>query len=367
MMAPSRRSLLPVLLALAAASCAGAGDRAPVAIGVAAPVGKGTMQTIVRGVELAVEHLNAAGGRTFVMRTPDRSLIGAVEIATSLRDMPDVVGVVGHTDSRSSREAAPIYSDDVGDGRRALVSVSPTSTSTSLTGYNEWFFRVCPSDAASSRAAARYALDSLRVRRVVVMYRNDAYGKGWAAAFSEAFRAGGGTVLESAPHIADMADWRPYVGLVGLLDPELILFPGSPEDVIPFIRALRAANLDIPVLGGDATSELEAKAKEFGGMRYLAFFRASSAVSPKARAFVDAYVRKYGEPPDQRSALAYDAAMLIGRAVNDVGPDRHAIHAFIDAVGRSRPAMEGVTGPIAFDERNDVINKPVVVATVGRP
>ena len=63
--------------------------------------------------------------------------------------------------------------------------------------------------------------------------------------------------------------------------------------------------------------------------------------------------------------------MLIGRAALDVGPDRAKIRDYIESigntsVGNARPAMMGAAGLIAFDQKHDAVNKPVVVAQVGR-
>ena len=356
------------LVGLAVLGCNTGGDGGDtIRIGIAADLKRPNMQTIFRGVELAIDQLNAeGGGRRFELVKPPAAVTGAVEIAAALRDDPGVVAVVGPADSRSSREAAPIFSDEDGSGRRALASVSPTSTSVSLTGISSWMFRVCPSDAASSRAAARYVLDSLGFRRASIMYRNDSYGRGWSAAFTQAYAAGGGTVLERNPHLADMNEWRAYAGIVKAARPEIVLFPGSPADLAGFVRSLRSVGADTPVLGGDAISELEAQASEFAGVRYIAFFQASRARSPEAKAFVSAFTRKYGVPPEQRSALSYDATMLIGRAALEVGANRARVRDFLASIGSSRQAITGVTGPIAFDEQHDVVDKPVVIATVGR-
>jgi ABC-type branched-subunit amino acid transport system substrate-binding protein len=60
--------------------------------------------------------------------------------------------------------------------------------------------------------------------------------------------------------------------------------------------------------------------------------------------------------------------MLIGRAAQQVGPDRARIRDYIESIGRpgGPPAMLGVAGPIAFDAKHDAMNKPVVVAQVGQ-
>jgi branched-chain amino acid transport system substrate-binding protein len=357
-------ALLGVLAALGCQSSDGGGT---IRIGIAADLKRPNMQTVLRGVELAIDQLNAEGnGRKFEITKPPAPATGAVEIAAALRDDPRVVAVVGPADSRSSRESAPIFSDEDGGGKRALAAVSPTSTSISLTGLSPWLFRVCPSDAASSRAAARYVLDSLGLRKATIMFRNDSYGRGWSTAFTQAFSNGGGTVLERNPHLADMNQWRAYAGLVKLTRPEIVLFPGSPADLAGFVRSMRAIGADTPVLGGDAISELEAQATEFAGVRYIAFFQASRVKTPEAKAFVSAFMKKYGVVPEQRSALAYDATILIGRAALEGGATRQAVRDYLESVGPSRPPAVGVTGTIAFDDQHDVVDKPVVIATVGR-
>jgi branched-chain amino acid transport system substrate-binding protein len=360
-------SLAVTLGALATSGCDRTrDDGGTIRIGIAADLKRPNMQTVFRGVELAIDQLNAEGGRRFELAKPPAQATGAVEIAAALRDDPRVVAVVGPADSRSSRESAPIFADEDGNGRRALAAVSPTSTSMTLTGLSPWLFRVCPSDAASSRAAARFVLDSLGFKRASIMYRNDSYGLGWSAAFTDAYTAGGGIVLEKNPHFADMNEWRPYAGIVKLTRPEIVLFPGSPADLAGFVRSLRGINADTPVLGGDAVSELEAQASEFAGVRYIAFFQASHIQTPEAKAFVSAFTKKYGVPPEQRSALAYDATMLIGHAALEGGATRPRVRDFLASIGNARPAVAGVTGRIAFDQQHDVVDKPVVIATVGR-
>ena len=368
---PTKRSIRAASLAVTLGALATGCDRSrddggTIRIGIAADLKRPNMQTVFRGVELAIDQLNAEGGRRFELAKPPAQATGAVEIAAALRDDPRVVAVVGPADSRSSRESAPIFADEDGNGRRALAAVSPTSTSMTLTGLSPWLFRVCPSDAASSRAAARFVLDSLGFKRASIMYRNDSYGRGWSAAFTDAYTAGGGIVLEKNPHFADMNEWRPYAGIVKLTRPEIVLFPGSPADLAGFVRSLRGINADTPVLGGDAVSELEAQASEFAGVRYIAFFQASHIQTPEAKAFVSAFTKKYGVPPEQRSALAYDATMLIGHAVLEGGATRPRVRDFLASIGNARPAVAGVTGRIAFDQQHDVVDKPVVIATVGR-
>lgn len=378
-LAPLAR-LLPLLAfaatALAGAGCArpgGDGDAAPsraaddsVRIGVALNPGRPGMESIYQGVELAVAHLNAerGGARPLAMRRLGPERTSAVEIAAALRDDPTVVGVVGHPESGATLEALRVYEDVEQDGRRAVVAVSPTATSPDLTGRSPWLFRVCPTDVAASRAVAAYVRDSLGARRAAVVYRNDSYGRDWTAAFAEAFEGGGGTLVQRDPYLPGLTEWPAYARFMTQAGAEVLLFPGNADDAADALRALRAVGARLAFVGGDAASALEEQADEFAGAHYTAFFDPRLADAPAARAFVDAFRARFGRLPDQRAALAYDAATLIGRAAVRAGPDRRRVRDAIAAIDDTN-AVEGVAGRIAFDADHDVVGRSVVVATVG--
>ena len=58
--------------------------------------------------------------------------------------------------------------------------------------------------------------------------------------------------------------------------------------------------------------------------------------------------------------------MLIGRGALEVGANRQRVRDYLSSIGTSRKPVTGVTGSISFDEQHDVVDKPVVIATVGR-
>jgi branched-chain amino acid transport system substrate-binding protein len=368
-----RLALGALALALGCASLASCSRPASaggeIGIGVALDPRRAGMQSIYNGVELAVTQLNGQRGNNPALRmikgAPDVS--DPIRIADTLRSNPSVVGVVGHPESGTTLDAIGEYADTKNFGKNAVVAISPTGTSPALSGASKWLFRVCPSDVQTSRTAARYVLDSLHAGRASVIYRNDSYGKDWAKSFGEAYREGRGVVVERDPYVAGVTPWDAYASYVKQLRPDVVLFPGSSEDALLALRAMAAVGISPPLVGGDATSGLEANAAEFPNARYAAFFLARRATTPEAKAFITAYRQAYREDPDQRAALAYDAAMLIGRAALEVGPDRAKIRDYIESInGTTRPAMAGVAGPIAFDANHDAINKPVVIVQVGK-
>ena len=365
---------------LGAAGCRGGASPAlfgatgvdTVAIGVALNPERPGMDAIHNGVDLPVATMNAdpaIRGRGVVLavrRTP-RGLTSAVRAAERLRDDPRVAGIVGDAESGRTLDALPVYEDVNGGGARAVVAVSPTATSAMLAGRSPWLFRVSPNDETASRAVATFAADSLGATRPAVVYRNDSYGRDWAATFVRAFRARHrGTVVRD-PYVAGVTEWETYAEYLATLQPDLVLFPGGAEDAGPFLRALRHHRLHIPVLGGDATAPM-ADSAEFAGLHYAVAFVADRATSPEARAFVSAYVARFGKPPGVRAAMAYEAALLIGHAAAAVGPEaprrRAEVRDWIAGLGRDVPPLPGVAGPLAFDGQHDVVGRSVVVARV---
>ena len=111
-----------------------------------------------------------------------------------------------------------------------------------------------------------------------------------------------------------------------------------------------------------------AAVRDFAGARYVSLFAprtgATSAADTAAARFTRDFTRANGSAPDHWGALAYDAATLIGRAVQEVGPDRARVRDWIAAVGTTRAPYEGVTGRIAFDSVGDPVAKQVLVREV---
>jgi ABC-type branched-subunit amino acid transport system substrate-binding protein len=65
--------------------------------------------------------------------------------------------------------------------------------------------------------------------------------------------------------------------------------------------------------------------------------------------FVHRYSRMTGHIPTAGDAMEYDAFMLLRAAIMEVGANREAVRNWLASLGRTRPAWQGVTGPISFD------------------
>lgn len=322
-----------------------------------------------RGVQMALDRLNAErpqGAHPLGLRLPIDSQTSQVAVAAAFRDDPTVIGVVGHTGSAQTMDAAPIYGDVEADGRRAILAITPTATNPAVTRVGRWVFRVCPTDDDAARALARFAIDSARAKRVGIIYRNDLFGRGFTRVIAPALAAGGATVVERDPYLAGLTEYDAYAARLARRKVDVLVVAGGGVDAADMVRALRRAGAAPTVLGSDDIASISTAAKapgEFRGVRYTAFYDAASS-APAAAAFASEYRRRFGTLPNHQSALSYDAAMLIGRAAQAVGDDRHAIRDWVAAIGTSAQPYDGVTGRIRFDDHGDALGKTVLIGEV---
>lgn len=310
------------------------------------PVALGTHQ----GIELAVDELNATGGRQISIRWSDDSGTGthAAAVAESLVADHSVLAVIGHINSGAQIAAAHVY-----DGQ--LVAVSSQATSPDLSGLSHWTFRVVSSDAANGADLARFA-GTLGASRAAVLYENDPYGRGLAGAFEHAFA---GTVVASEPIAAAAPSYEPYVSFMRTLSPDVVFVAGLETSGLSVLREAKRQKLTVPFLGGDGWTGLADDAA-IGEGAYVATPFVATDTRPEVARFVRAFEARYHVRPDEDAALAYDATRLLAAAVAAGGADRISIQRYLASRTLDR-AFAGVTGAIAFDSLGDPAGRQFVM------
>ena len=358
------------LLAGAAAACTGVlgacrADSGAIRIGIAGPFSEPRGHSMLAAAQLAVKDINAAGGvrgrpLELVVEDDSANSTRAIVVAQTLRDDPRVVAVIGHLTSGTTLAAADIYNA----GRDPVVNVSPSASNPDLSGIGPYTFRVCATDLAHGSTLAHFAYERLGARAAAVLYLNDDYGRGILATFTEEFQRLGGTITGQDPIVAS-ADPGPYLARIQRDGrAQVLMVAGDRSSAAVILRVARAAGLGLPILGGDGLTGIQAEGAIAEGV-YISSNYLPQRPGERNAAFLRAYAEANGgEQPDHRGAGAYDAVHLIADAIRAGGTRRAAIRDVLAQVGRSRPAYEGVTGRIAFDDNGDVPDKTVLVGVV---
>ena len=343
------------VLALAAlAACAG-NNRSEYVLGASGPWSPGFGQMNRRGIELAVEELNAKGGIGGVkVRIDFQEDSGegrrAAAIAQRFVDNPSIIAVVGHVTSGAMLAAAKIY-----DGN--LPAVATTASSPALTGISSWTFRVISSDSANGIDLARAAA-TLGLKRVCILYENNGYGRGLASVFRNAFR---GEVLSLDPIDVGIKDAEPYISYIRTRRPDLVFIASTAEPGVVLLREARRQNLAVTFMGGDGWSGIVSDPSSEGALVGAPF--SPNDQRAEARAFVEAFRRKYQTIPDGNAALAYDATRVIAAAIGEVGPSRPKVRDWLAGISE-RNAPRGATGPIRFRADGDPVGKGILLTRV---
>lgn len=353
-------------IVLVAGCSGGRGERGTIVLGLAGPFSQTRGVSMRHAAELAVKEINARGGvrgRQLALRVLDDSARPdvAMRIARELVDDPAVVAVIGHLTSDASLAAGRVY----GEARRPLVMISPSASSPDLSGVNPYVFRVCPSDLSHGAQLARFARQTLRARRVGVIYVDDDYGRGLRLSFAAEFRRLGGVIVEEDPALSTTPSLEPYLSrlrLAGGVDALVLATERGSAELA--LREMGEIGVRWATLGGDALTGIEGAGPIAEGVRLSSAYLVDRPGNRNEQ-FVQAYARAYpGERPDHRGAAAYDIVQLLASILGKAGTDRRAVRDQLARIGEDLPAFEGVTGTIAFDGRGDVPAKPVVIGAV---
>jgi branched-chain amino acid transport system substrate-binding protein len=366
----SRWAPVAGLLAAALVLTACGGDKRPILIGWGGgPLNDSTVSPSLHSAELAIEEINQAGG---IKGRPLQLLVmedggeedSALHVASRLVEA-GVVAVIGHIYSSTTLAAAPVYNDP----RNPVLQISPSATSPQITEAGDYTFRVCPSDLQYGGALARFARNSLGLNRGVVLYVNNAYGRGIRRTFTEEFTRLGGVVSEVDPFSEESPEVIAYLERISRNgNNQFVILAGNIAEGGTVLHALRDRGLTLPVLGGDGLDGLEEQGTFANGV-YVSTVYLPTLNSDKNRKFLEGYRTKFplGNPVDYSSAATYDIVYLLADALRRSGPDRRALRDAVAEIGRGTPAFEGLTGHIAFDENGDVpqLNIQMAVITNG--
>jgi branched-chain amino acid transport system substrate-binding protein len=349
--------VLALVAGTALAGCSGRTED-DIIIGAAGPFAETRGEMSRLGALLAIKEVNASSrlhGRRLALRPLDDSARGvtAVRVAEAFVDDPAVVAVVGHVTSGAMMTAARVY--DAG----GLPAVATTASSPDLSGISPWVFRTIASDSTVAIAMARHAT-RMGVKRAAILYENDSYGRALARLFRRHFA---GEVISTDPIAAADSNFEPFVAYYRQKQPEVVLFAGAEGGALRFLREARRQRLPAAVLGansivGIATAD---PATAEGTLIFAPFTPADP--QPVVQRFVQAFTKEYGRPPTSHAALAYDATLVIARAIEHAGPRREAIRDWLTALDDGS-AVPGVTGPLRFQSSGDRRGSDAIVTRV---
>jgi ABC-type branched-subunit amino acid transport system substrate-binding protein len=352
-------------------------------------------QQIAKGVQLAVSDLNAAGGvngctvKLALSDDQTQPNVG-VDAAKKLVDVQHVPAIVG---ALSSGITTAILTSVTAPGH--VILISPASTSPTLTELGKegktggYFFRTAPSDALQGVAMADYAYKA-GLRKIAVLYLNNAYGQGLNDQFSKAFKGLGGTVTQNVVYNPDQPSYRSEVNKALGGGPQALFLIGYPGDGTTIAREWVASGGPQVWLLPDGLQS-QAFVNDVGAQYLKKVYGTSPGTTdtPSLQTFDKEYNAKFGALPTQAYITnAYDATIIVGlamdyaktttdtAAIRDAmrkvtDPNGQKVYAGVNEIEAAKGLIKlgttvqyiGATGPLEFNQYGDVAG-PYVEWTV---
>jgi branched-chain amino acid transport system substrate-binding protein len=359
-----KSKLLIALIVGAMSWTTGAAAAATVKIGCVAPLtgpqahlGK----DIENGARLAVDAINAShpmlGGQPvqFVLQVEDDAADPKTATVVAQKLVDDgAKGVVGHLNSGASIPASRIYADN------DIPQVSPASTAVAYTHQGfKTTYRLMANDSQQGRALGQYA--TRRGKRVAVVDDRTAYGQGLIDEVVKGVAAAGGEVVAREYTTDKSTDFTAILTSLKAKRPDVVVFGGMDPQAAPMVRQLRTLGMAIPFIGGDGMQTAE--------FIKLAGPAAEGAIGsspglpinqmPGGADFTTRFGARFGKIQIY-APFAHDAAVVLIQAMLRAGSAEPA--KYLPELARTQ--LDGVIGPIAFDDKGDLKDGPVTLYQV---
>ena len=341
-------------------------------------------QSTRNGVEIALEERVAqsqgkiGGLKLRVQVEDDQSRAEeAATVVQKLINQDRVIAVVGEVASSRSLAGGPICQ------AAGVPMITPSSTNPRVTEVGDYIFRMCFLDQFQGAVMARFAADSLKLKRVALLKdtRND-YSVGLAKYFSDEFTRLGGQIVVEQAYSSGHQDFRAQLTGIKAKHPQAIVLPGYYTEAGLIARQARELGIKEPIIGGDGweSGQLIAIGGDALNGCYYSNHWALDAPNPLLQEFLAKYRAKYNSDPDAIGGLAYDAANVLFQALDKIAeqdPDtfkglssakagtelRKAAEKKLRDLIATTTSFQGVTGTITLDEHRNA-SKPAVVIEI---
>lgn len=318
-----------------------------------------------QGARLAVDEANAAGGvlgRPVMLDLRDGQTkpdVIAQETERLIEQQPAMAGLIGFSDTDMALAAAPIAAKH----KRVFLTSGATSPKLpqQVPGY---LFLACFGDNVQAAAGAEWAVETLKARTAVVLFRQtSSYAKLLHGYFRARFKQLRGRVLAVRPYTIETLN----TAVKGLPKAGLVYLAAQPEEVPAAIAALRGAGLSVPILGGDGL-DIGETWKQVADADNIYFtthaYLGADNPDPRVKAFRAQYARIYpGKEPDAFTALGYDAARLMMAAIASAKSTQP--QAVRRALAKTTD-FPGVTGTISYRGGGRIPAKSVSIISVAQ-
>ncbi|MDB5620177.1 ABC transporter substrate-binding protein [Tardiphaga sp.] len=272
-----------------------------------------------QAIELAFAELNAGntlnGIRLQALHSDDGADRGqTVNIFQRLIRQDKVIAILGPTLSNSAFAADPLAQ------QAGIPVIASSNTAPNVTKIGDFIFRTSVPEDQVFPTVLSYAVKKHGIKRVALIYGLD-----------DALTRGAHDVQKKA--VADLkleqvgiesyqrgdVDFSAQLTKIRAQNPDAIILGTLAEEAAAILRQARQLGIDNKIVFIGCNANISAKLFELAGPAANGIIVGATWFagydSPRSKAFVAAYQKRYGSTPDIYAAQGYDAAHLIAEAI----------------------------------------------------
>lgn len=326
----------------------------------------GTQQK--QAIELAFAEINAANTLKDIKLEAIHADDGAdrgqtVNIFQRLIRQDKVVAILGPTLSNSAFAADPIAQ------QAGIPVIASSNTAPNLTKIGDFIFRTSIPEDQVFPAVLRYAVQKRSIKKVALIYGlDDALTRGAHDVQKKAVVDFGLEQVGIESYQRGDVDFSAQLTKIREQKPDAIILGTLAEEAAAILRQARQLGFDDKVAFIGCNANISAKLFDLAGPAADGIIVGASWYegydSPRSKAFVAAYQKRYGSPPDIYAAQGYDAAYLLAEAI------RRADDVTNGRLTRDKLAsisdFEGVLGRFGWSADRDATVQPKVLIGDGK-
>jgi branched-chain amino acid transport system substrate-binding protein len=219
---------------------------------------------------------------------------------------------------------------------------------------NPYFLRASATSSQPMQPMAHYAATELKLKRVVTVSEDFAFGYEQMGGFQAAFAQDGGCVVNKLWPPLVTPDYTPYVAQISDCDGVCQGFAGS--NPLRFMKAYASAGLKYPVVTGETGGD-DALLKSFGeealGLVSCTPYTVDLDAAGNNR-FVEGMLKNYDTVPGQYAAIMYVSCQVVDAGLKAVGGDASDKDKFMTAL-RAVNLTDTPRGPVKFDHLGNIV------------
>lgn len=299
----------------------GNGSSEEIVIGVALPTTGGSAvlgEPMTQGIEMAIDAINEAGG-----------INGAtVRIVQEDTGADDETALNAFNRITSSNPAAVIGFPVSTQGFAVMTQVERTGIPVIMGGTNsklaeggDWVFSMTSHDGITTRAAAQFAVDELKVSKVALLRESGELGTGASQILHESADELGFEILDEEIFASGDVDLTTQANNLRASGAEMLFIYGQQADYIVAANALATAGVKLPsfVAGLQPGTFEQLNYDGFETIYNRNQCVPSAATEGPLFDWSAKYQEEFGHAPTEYAAIAYDGVNLLVDAITAAG------------------------------------------------